>query len=149
MYSRILVPIDGSETAERGLAEAVELAAQLKSQIVLLTVVDDYPILVEMASMAAFEEIRHQRVKFGEGILDLARRRIVEAGVPCEVVLREVAAQRAATTIVDVALEQKCSLIVMGTHGRRGLNRLAMGSDAEWVVREASVPVLLVRAQVG
>lgn len=149
MYSRILVPIDGSETAERGLAEAVELAAQLKSQIVLLTVVDDYPILVEAASVAAFEEIHRQRVKFAEGTLNLARTRVNKARVPCESVLREGPAQRAAIAIVEEAVQRECSLIVMGTHGRRGLNRLAMGSDAEWVVREASVPVLLVRAQVG
>lgn len=147
MYSRILVPVDGSPTAERGLFEAIELAKQLKGQLVLVHVVDDYPIMMEMASAAVFDETRRQLLKFGEEVLDNARKRAIEAGVACDAVLREVTAQRAADAIVEEASKRECGLIVMGTHGRRGFNRLAMGSDAEMVLREAPVPVLLVRYQ--
>jgi len=145
MYSKILVPIDGSATAERGLREAIEVAAQMKSHLVLLFIVDDYPMLLEMASAANFEEARHRMLKAGEGVLEQARQRAAEAGVSCEVVLREVTALRAADAIVEEAAQRGCELIVMGTHGRRGFNRLAMGSDAELVLRESPVPVLLVR----
>lgn len=147
MYAKILVPVDGSSTAERGLREAIELAGQLKSQLVLLNVVDDYPIMLEMSSAAAFDETRRHLLKFGEEVLENARRRVAESGVACESVLREVTSQRAADAIVDEAAKRQCGLIVMGTHGRRGFNRLAMGSDAEMVLREAPVPVLLVRSQ--
>jgi len=147
MYAKILVPIDGSPTAERGLREAIELATELKSQLVLLNVVDDYPIMVEMSSAAAFDQTRRQLLKFGEEVLDKGRQRVAEAGVACEPVLREVTSQRAADAIVEEAGKRQCSLIVMGTHGRRGFNRLAMGSDAEMVLRESPVPVLLVRSQ--
>jgi len=145
MYSRILVPIDGSPTAERGLREAIDIAAQMKAHLVLLHIVDDYPMLLEMSSAATFEASRRHLLKFGEDVLDQARKRVDEAGVSSEGVLREVTSLRAADAIVEEAGKRGCQLIVMGTHGRRGFNRLAMGSDAELVLRESPVPVLLVR----
>lgn len=66
MYSRILVPIDGSPTAERGLREAIDMAAQIKAHLVLLHIVDDYPMLLEMSSAATFEASRRHLLKFGE-----------------------------------------------------------------------------------
>lgn len=144
-YSRILVPIDGSPTAEAGLREAIALAAQLDSQLVLLYVVDDYPLMVEMASAMASDEMRQRLVQFAKDTLDQARKRAVEAGVATDTVLREVTSQRAAHVIVEEATRRQCQLIVMGTHGRRGFQRLALGSDAEMVLHDAPVPVLLVR----
>lgn len=145
MYSKILVPLDGSETAERGLREAIALAGALKSHLVLLHVVDDYPIMVDVASAVNFEEMRRYLLKFGDDVLYKARKQASEAAVSTEGVLREVSTIRASQAIVEEASKQGCSLVVMGTHGRRGFNRLAMGSDAELVTREAPVPVLLVR----
>lgn len=145
MYARILVPVDGSETAERGLREALSLAAELKSQLVLLYVVDDYPLMVDLAASIDFEQTRREMVKFGEQVLDKARKQATEVGVPAERVVREATSLRAAEVIVEEAGQRGCALIAMGTHGRRGFNRLAMGSDAEMVLRDAPVPVLLVR----
>lgn len=145
MYARMLVPIDGSPTAERGLAEAIALATQLHSQLVVLHVVDDFPVTLEMSSITAFDAARRGMQKSAEALLAGARQRASEAGVDCETVLREVAG-RPANTIVEEAVQGGCSLVVMGTHGRRGLNRLALGSDAEMVLRKAPVPVLLVRS---
>ncbi len=146
MYERILAPIDGSPTSERGLREAIALAAKLQSKLVLLNVVDDYPTMVELAPVTAFNETRELLVKYGTQVLEAARKHVAEAGVPCETVLREVTSQRTADAIVEEAVKQRCGLIVMGTHGRRGINRVAMGSDAELVLRLASIPVLLVRS---
>jgi nucleotide-binding universal stress UspA family protein len=70
-----------------------------------------------------------------------------EHGVPAETRLRGVMRATVADAIVDEAQKLGCDLIVMGTHGRRGISRLAMGSDAELVVRSSWVPVLLVRMQ--
>jgi nucleotide-binding universal stress UspA family protein len=67
--------------------------------------------------------------------------------VHCETVLREVTGKRVAEVIVDQTKVHACDLILMGTHGRRGFSRLAMGSDAEQVARSSPVPVLLVRAE--
>jgi nucleotide-binding universal stress UspA family protein len=147
MYTKILVPVDGSPTAEHGLREALSLAAELKSQLVLLHVVDDYPLMIDSAAAATFGETRRHVLQLGEETLSRARGLARDAGVPAEAVLREGVSVRAADVIVEEAAQRGCQLIVMGTHGRRGFNRLAMGSDAEMVVREAPVPVLLVRHQ--
>lgn len=145
MYARILVPVDGSPTAERGLGEAIELAAQLKSRLILLCVVAGHPSMSEIYSSATLEDMRRQSLKFGDDILEAGRKRATQAGLECESVLREVSSERIADVVIEEALKRQCALIVMGTHGRRGLSRLALGSDAEMVLRDAPVPVLLVR----
>jgi nucleotide-binding universal stress UspA family protein len=147
MYDRILVPVDGSATAELGLREAIALAARLQARLVLLHVVDDFPFMIELASAASFDETRTRLLGMGKEVLAQASRHATEGGVQNETVLREVTSLRAADAIVEEAARRQCGLIVMGTHGRRGFNRLAMGSDAELVLREACVPVLLVRHQ--
>ncbi|NML17659.1 universal stress protein [Azohydromonas caseinilytica] len=145
MYSSILVPIDGSATAARGLAEAIGLARGLKAGLVLLNVVNDFPVLMEMAAAVNYAEVLEELRKNGAEVLAQGREQVQAAGVQCEVVLREVPSGRAADAIIEEARTRRCDLIVMGTHGRRGLSRLAMGSDAELVVRGAPAPVLLVR----
>jgi nucleotide-binding universal stress UspA family protein len=145
MYAKILVPIDGSETSERGMREAIGLARQLTSRLVLLYIVDPYPQLGDTASAGMFEDSRRHLLRFGERTLDNARKSASESGVSSEAVLCEASTGCAAEVIVDEAARHGCQLIVMGTHGRRGLNRLLLGSDAELVLRLAEVPVLLVR----
>lgn len=90
-----------------------------------------------------------QLVRRGKGVLAMGQ---PYRAPPCPrhaVVLLESIGGRAADLIVDQAKQWNADLIVMGTHGRRGLRRLALGSDAELVVRSASVPVLLVRGDAG
>lgn len=145
MYQRILVPLDGSATAERGMREAIALAASLKAQLIFLHVVDDYSMLVEMSSAAVYEEMLRDLRKFGLGVLGNARQSAEAASVHSESLLREVTGRRIADVIIDQAEAHECDLIVMGTHGRRGMNRMALGSEAEQVARSSLVPVLLVR----
>jgi nucleotide-binding universal stress UspA family protein len=145
MYPRILVAIDGSATAERGLQEAIALAGAMHSHLAVLYVVDDYPVLLERATATAFEEGRRHLLKLGEELLAKALAQAREAGVDTECVLREVSSMRAFETILAEVAARHCDLVVMGTHGRRGLSRLTMGSEAEMVLRECPVPVLLVR----
>ena len=149
MYSRILVPIDGSPTAQRGLSEALTLAKQLGSSVVLLHVVDSYPMMVEMATSTTWDRITEGLRQVGRTVLEAAHAAATRQGVPCESVLEDVAAARVADVIVDQAKSRRCELIVMGTHGRRGAGRALLGSDAELVLRLSPVPVLLVRAPQG
>jgi len=72
-----------------------------------------------------------------------------ECGVAVEGIVRDSFPRRVAEVVVDEALAQHCDLIVMGTHGRRGLDRFALGSDAERVARTAPVPLLLIRQPEG
>ncbi len=145
MYKRILVPVDGSETSMLGLLEAIKIAQSDGCQLCLFHVVNelilDYSYGAQLSGMNVMESLREE----GNAILrraeDLARRQ----SVPVESMQVECVGGPAADSIVAQASKWRADLIVMGTHGRRGLRRLAMGSDAEAVVQQSSVPVLLVR----
>lgn len=145
MYERILVPLDGSDTAQRGLREAIALASQLKSSLLLLYVIDDFPMLVEVASVENYREMMTRLRKAGESTLSRASTLAENARVQADTRLCESTPKPIAERIVESAIDGRCQLIVMGTHGRRGLHRMAMGSDAEMVLRTSPVPVLLVR----
>lgn len=146
MYSRILVPIDGSKTAQRGFEEAVRLARELKSDLHLLHVIDYFPSMMEMSALTSFEAALKEMRSYGEKVLADAVKRAAESGVSSGSSVREVVGERVSDVIVDEATKAGCELIVMGTHGRRGVSRVALGSDAENVLRSSSIPVLLVRS---
>lgn len=145
MYARILVPVDGSEPSKRALAEAIALGRTCQSAIVLLHVVEYYPVMIEMATASTWELISDDLHRHGQGVLDAAHREVSAAGLAVESHLVDASASRVCDVVVDQARAHRCDLIVMGTHGRRGLNRALVGSDAELVIRQAPVPVLLVR----
>lgn len=146
MYKRILVPIDGSETGQRGLKEALALAREQKSTLHLLHVTSDFPIMLEMANAIDFDKYRDGLHRVGREMLEEAKGLATALGLEAHVHLRDLKGGRVADTIVDEAKNAGCDLIVIGTHGRRGFKRALLGSDAENVLRESSVPVLLVRA---
>lgn len=149
MYQTILVPVDGSETAERGLQEALKLAQVMKSKLHLLNVVDEYPLMVEMASVVNAEELRQSMRQYADGVLAKASQAAGKLGIAAESHRAEITSGRVASVILSKARELGCDLIVMGTHGRRGLSRSLLGSDAELVLRSSGVPVLLVRQPEG
>jgi nucleotide-binding universal stress UspA family protein len=144
-YRRILVPIDGSDTAERGLQEALGLAKAFDSSLVLLSVVEYYPVMMEMATATTWEQISTDLRSHHERVLERAHDAAKAAGVASETHLEDAAAARVCDVIIDQAREHECDLIVMGTHGRRGLEHALVGSDAERVIRQAPCAVLLVR----
>lgn len=145
MYRKILVPLDGSVTSEAGLQEAIRLAAAVKAKLCFLHVLTDFPLLMEMSSELNYREVSTRLRQSAEDLLARAVRAASEGQAEAESVLRELASGPIADVIVEEAGRQGCDLIVMGTHGRRGLRRLTLGSDAELVVRHSQVPVLLVQ----
>lgn len=147
MYQRILVPIDGSPTADRGLQEAIKLASGQDTRLLFLYVVDDYTMLIETTSATSYDEMLRGLRQYGLETLAKAKASAEAAKVHCETLLREVTGKRIADVIVEQVAQHNCDLIVMGTHGRRGFSRLALGSAAEGVARSSTVPVLLVRAE--
>jgi nucleotide-binding universal stress UspA family protein len=146
MYRRILVPIDGSDTAARGLQEAIGLAKAFDASLVLLSVVEYYPVMMEMATATTWEQVSTGLREHHRSVLDRAHEAARSAGVASEAHLEDAAAARVCDVIVDAARDHQCELIVMGTHGRRGLAHALIGSDAERVLRYAPCAVLLVRA---
>ena len=145
MYHRILVPIDGSATAERGLHEAIRLAAELKATLHVLHVLDDFPSEVEWSPARQVEETLNRLRRQGNDLLTTARHAAQAAGVSVQTQQREVTRSTTADAILDEVAKNGCDLVVMGTHGRRGFNRLALGSTAEAVARRSTVPLLMTR----
>jgi nucleotide-binding universal stress UspA family protein len=147
MTQRILVPVDGSSTSNRGLAEAIKIAKRQKARLCLLHVVDERALTLapEMDGAYADRLLTLMR-ESGRKVLAKAEAAARRHGLKPAVVLTESITRPVADAIVAQARKCGADLIVLGTHGRRGVSRLVMGSDAEGVVRTATVPVLLVRA---
>lgn len=146
MYRRILVPLDGSATSQRGFDEALGLARAFGASLVLLHVVEGYPMMIEMATATTWEQVGTGLREEGRRVLDVAHAAAQSAGIASETHLEDAAAARVCDVIVARAREHRCDLIVMGTHGRRGIQHAMVGSNAERVVRMAPCTVLLVRA---
>ncbi len=145
MYQRILVPVDGSATSERGLREAVKLASGQSTRLLFLHVVDDYTTLAEMTSAAGYEEMLKRLRQYGLDALAKAKQEAEAASIHCETLLREVTGKRVSDVIVEQAAQHACDAIVMGTHGWGLLGRALMGSVAQRVLVDAKVPLLLVK----
>lgn len=151
MFRRILVPIDGSPTSQRGLEEAIALASDQKATICLLHVLDDMGATpgfygVTFAPPSYVERFLRALREQGKKLLDRAAARVQQRGIAVETVLLETLGRPTADAIVKQAKKWRADVIVLGTHGRRGLSRVVLGSDAEMVVRETLLPVLLVRS---
>lgn len=148
MYERILVPYDGSATSEAALAEAVRLAKLCSARLRLIHVVDPLTHIsgFEVGSVYA-REILPGLLAAGDALLEKARAPIEAQGLAVESELIQSSGERVARIVVEQAESWKADLVVIGTHGRRGIDRVLMRSDAELVARTSPVPVLLVRAQ--
>ena len=145
-YKRILVPIDGSPTSGRGLREAIGFAKAQKARLQLVHVIDLHnAMLAGLSSGDTVRDLAAALNERGRSLLEKAAARVRQSGLRCETVLLESLTGPAAGPIVRQARKWHADLIVIGTHGRRGLKRLVMGSDAEQIVRNAPVPVMLVR----
>ena len=147
MYRKILVPVDGSPTSTAGLAEAIRLAASLHATLRLVHVVEDFGLGPGAEAVVYLGGSLDLIRESGKQVLAQAQAQARAAGLTPESVMRETAGGRAAALIVEEAVTWGADLIVLGTHGRRGVERLIMGSDAEDIVRTAPAPILLVRSQ--
>ena len=146
MYERILVPVDGSPTSRKGLAEAIALAKMAHARVKLLHVFE-MPLLgigIEPALMRG-EDIYNLCRDAGRQVLAEAAESVKAAGLDVDEQLQEADGKRLCDHVAEVASTWRASLIVLGSHGRRGLQRVLLGSDAEQILRVAPVPVLLVR----
>ena len=145
MYDTILVPTDGSSHADAAIERALDLAEQYDGTLHALYVVDvSYPYADFETPTVNWEAVTEAMEGQGERATATVRERADERGVPVETTVRE--ATTIHGTILDYADEQDVDLIVMGTRGRRGLDRYLLGSVTEKVVRLADVPVLTVKA---
>ena len=146
MYQRILVPVDGSPPSEAGLKVAIDMAKLTGAQIRLLHVVDPMPFAYSAEGFGAMAtDVLALLRESGEQVLRAARERVVQDGVATDTVLLDGYGGRLCDRVAEQVKDWQADLIVIGTHGRRGVPRMLLGSDAEQVLRTAAVPVLLVR----
>ena len=143
MYKRILVPVDGSATSNKALAAGLQLARESGGQVRILHTMD------QVAYLSGFDDngevikvTRQNAAKVLDDAMEIAK----ASGVPADQQLIDLPGQRLGQAVSDAALAWQADLLVVGTHGRRGIGRVLMGSGAEQVVRMAPVPVLVIRA---
>lgn len=141
---RILVPIDGSPTSNKALAAAVDVARGSGAQVRLLHSVE--PLAVAVGFDGSGDYARAARDN-GRRVLDDALAVARAAGVQGDSRLIEFSGERLGETVADEAREWEADLIVVGTHGRRGIGRVLLGSGAEQIIRLAPVPVLVIRGE--
>lgn len=150
MFKKILVPVDGSRTSRLGLEEAIKLAKNQHSVLYLLHVLEEQPIVQDpgMTAGTFIDDFLRSVRESGKQVIADAEAAARKSRVRTRSVVVETLSGLTADLIVKQAKKLKVDLIILGTHGRRGIKRLVMGSDAEGVVRNTPVPVLLVRSSV-
>lgn len=144
---RLLIPLDGSATAEAILPHAQQMAQATEAACTLMRVVEPTMLTRNFPADAAVRHLDQQYLNMlrteAQGYLNTQAALLREQELSVET--REIVAQQAANSIVEEVQEQQYGLIAMATHGRRGLNRLLVGSVADKVLRSASIPLLIYR----
>ncbi|RUM98782.1 universal stress protein [Pseudaminobacter arsenicus] len=139
MYTHILLTTDGSELAQRGVDHGLTLAKHLGSKVTALTVTPPYPLQVA-TTVDAWEAGQKEHA---DATLAPIRKVAFKMGVQAHVVHATNASP--AEAIVDTAQRLGCDLIVMASHGRRGVSHLLLGSQTSEVAHYSAIPVLVVR----
>lgn len=147
MYRRILVALDGSETSIRALTASLNLARQGGGRVRMVHVVEELAYLGGFDPYGAssgdlIKVIRENAEKVLANGLAAAQ----SAGVEADTVLYDNFGERLPEAVADAAKQWNADLIVVGTHGRRGIGRVLMGSGAEQIIRLSPVPVLVIRS---
>jgi len=149
MFKHILVAVDGSAVSNRGLKTAIDLAADQDTDLDVVHVIDTYfstPAQETAYFPAQYsDQLIEARRHAGRNVLAKAESMAAARGIATRTVLVESAGHSVARAILAQVRKRRADVVVMGTHGRRGLSRALTGSDAETVLRGARVPVLLVR----
>jgi nucleotide-binding universal stress UspA family protein len=147
MYKRILVPTDGSALSKKAVRAAVDLASAVGAEVVALNVVPRYPMsyfeggmTVSAAEMARVEK---QWADKGQEIAGEVGKMAEKAGVAAKAIT--VRSDLVAEAILSAAKKNKCDVVVMASHGRKGLKRLLLGSETQHVLTHGTVPVLVLR----
>ncbi len=144
MFKHILVPVDGSDTSLAAIRRAVALAKAFDSRVSAIYVIDPYPFTGAGTDLAYGQE-QYLVAANGEAkaSLDMAGSAAAAAGLQIQVLVIEGHAVHRG--IVETAVDVGADLIVMGSHGRRGLEKLVLGSVTQRVLGDVEIPVLVVR----
>ena len=148
MYKRILVPVDGSDTSKKALDAALQMARDSNGTVRIVHLVDELAYLsgYDLYGGYSGELIKMMR-EAGSSILKESLATAQAAGVAADTAILEKFGERLGETVAEATRQWKADLVVVGTHGRRGVGRALLGSGAEQIIRLAPVPVLVVRGE--
>jgi len=145
MFRHLLIPTDGSDLSRKAVLYGVQLAKECGAKVTALTLAEPYRVASMDAILVSIgeDEYEEESRRAAEQALDQVRVAAEAAGVACETI-REVHDQPY-RAIIDVAHAQGCDLIVMASHGRRGMSALLLGSETNKVLTHSTIPVLVYR----
>ena len=149
MYTHILISTDGSELAQHGVDHGLSLAKALGSKVTIVTATEPFPAAAAGAMGAwvpapvDYDGYDAGQQELAKGILSTAKAAAEKMGIEADTV--HVPNSRPAVAIIDTAQQHDCNLIVMASHGRRGLTKVLLGSQTSEVLVTATIPVLVVR----
>ena len=147
MYQRILVATDGSTLSKKAVRSALGLASALGADLVALNVVPRYPMSYFEGNVSItlqeVSRIEKQWATEGQAMVDAVQQAAQAEGIQAKAVIAR--SNLVAEAIMAAAKKHKCDLIVMASHGRKGLKRVLLGSETQHVLAHSTVPVLVLR----
>jgi nucleotide-binding universal stress UspA family protein len=147
MYQRILVPTDGSTLSKKAVKSAIEQAVVSDAELVALYVVPRYPISYFEGGISVSDtevaRTEKQWAEKGQAVVDEACKAAQARGVKAKGVLAR--SDLVAESVIATAKKHKCDLIVMASHGRKGIKRILLGSETQHVLTHSKLPVLVLR----
>lgn len=145
MYKHIMVAIDGSDVGNLALKEAVRLAKDQRAKLHIVHVLDELVLSLGI-NPSHLQELERSLIGDAKEMLNKAKEKARKQGLKADVALLKTF-KNVSDKLAEEANKASVDLIIIGTHGRRGINRFLLGSVAEKLVRIATVPVLLVRGK--
>lgn len=145
-YKHIMVAVDGSDTSNLALNEAIYLTISLQAHLYIVHVVDEFPAY-NLQMGADFERCQEIVSKAGFAILDKAQQVAKKNKISSETKLIEIidSNKKVAEKLLQAVKDNNIDLLILGTHGRHGFHRMMLGSVAEETVRLSPIPILLIR----
>ena len=147
MYKRILVATDGSDLSRAAVHSAIELAAAVGAELVALYVVPRYPVsYFEGGLTISMDDIARTEKQWsdkGQAVVDAVQQSAQAAGVTARAVVAQ--SDLVAESIMATANKHSCDLVVMASHGRKGIQRVLLGSETQHVLTHSTIPVLVLR----
>jgi nucleotide-binding universal stress UspA family protein len=147
MYKRILVATDGSDLSNTAVGSAIELAAAIGAELVALYVVPRYPVsYFEGGITISVEDIARTEKQWsdkGQAVVDAVQELAKAQGVTAKALVAQ--SDLVAESIMSAATKHGCDLVVMASHGRKGIKRVLLGSETQHVLTHSTVPILVLR----
>ena len=149
MYANILLSTDGSDVAKKGVEHGIALAKSLNAKVAVITITEPLPVDYGSGHASGWVPSQEEFDRYDAACKEHARKVLDEAGAMAERIgmsaeLLHVSSPHPASAIIETARSKGCDLIVMASHGCRGLSKLWLGSQTSEVLADGSVPVLVV-----